>query len=164
MKFAVGHQARVGKDTFAEIATDYLKNRVEIIRFALPVYHISHDIQERLNKDKTKDPALLQFIGEGLRKIYGETIFVDSAEKKIKECDPQSCIIVTDMRYENEMEMLKRNGFTTVKIVRDNRVIDRDPNHMSEIALQNAKFDIVLENNGTLSEYTDKVIKILNTN
>lgn len=162
LRIALGHQARVGKDTFA--------NHVEkihdciCISFAENVYRIGTFIQLILGKENKKDPALLQFVGDGLRNLYHDNIFVDSVMQKINDinlANPSVNIIITDMRYPNEMDALKAAGFTTVKITRDNRVIDRDPNHKSEIALKDAKFDFHIENNGTPEEYVEKIDKLL---
>ena len=162
MKVALGHQARVGKDEFI----DYMKKllgpdaKIYIIRLAEPVYDISKNIQQILGKPIEKNPVLLQFIGEGLRNIYTKDVWIDLACSKIEEImrnEPTSHIFIPDMRYPNEMTELKRLGFTTVKIIRENRPIDRDPNHISETALSSAKFDHIINNNQNLEQYHSQI-------
>jgi hypothetical protein len=104
----------------------------------------------------TKDPALLQHIGVGFRELYGSDVWVNIVAAQIRALtceDPSVNIIVTDMRFENEMAALKDLGFATVKITRSARVIDRDPNHISETALALAQFDYHIPNEGTFDDY-----------
>lgn len=162
LRIALGHQARVGKDTFA----DYVGRDRQIHRlsFAKKLYEVVSSIQHILNKDQVKDPALLQHEGMGLRAHYGEDIWVEQLEREYNEivgADPNANIIITDLRLPNEMEWAKNHGFITIKITRNNRIIDRDPNHISETGLKNAKFDITVENHGTLDEYHLAISKII---
>jgi hypothetical protein len=153
-RIALGHQARVGKDTFA----DHLGwQRVSI---AGPLYELVGDMQRRLGRAVEKDAALLQMIGAGLRDHYGEDVWISQAMRRIEEleaADPTVGIVVTDMRFPNEMRALAAAGFVTVRIERPDRPIDRDPNHPSEIALAGAAFDHVVVNDGDLAGYLAKV-------
>ena len=88
--------------------------------------------------------------------------------------------IITDTRFENELKAVKdREGIT----IRVNRIIFREQTteigkiftvvqpevdkllgiqeHSSETALDNADFDYVIDNNGTISELIDKIRNIL---
>ncbi len=162
LRLAIGHQARVGKDTFAAHVTYYTECKT--VAIATGVYDIVTFCQKYLDKEVKKDTHMLQFIGFGLREYYGANIWIDSAISKIKavaQTQPRAAIIVTDMRFPNEMEKLKAEGFTTVKVVRDSRPIDRDPNHPSETALADAEFDYVIDNNGTLAEYIQAIDELL---
>lgn len=91
--------------------------------------------------------------------------------------------IITDMRFPNELEAVKSRGGITIRV---NRVTFRhqetefgklsvvnqpevdillgSQEHPSETALDNAKLDYVIDNNGTLTELVEKVKKILITN
>ena len=93
---------------------------------------------------------------------------------------PLPNFIITDTRFENELEAVKkREGI----IIRINRVTFRErtteigkiftvvqpevdellgiEEHPSETALDNADFDYVIDNNGTISELIDKIRNIL---
>lgn len=62
--------------------------------------------------------------------------------------------IVTDMRFKNELSAIKKNGGITVRINRKDCVkID----HPSETELDSESFDYVIENNGTLEEFEEKI-------
>ena len=72
---------------------------------------------------------------------------------------------ITDMRFPNELEAIKNRNGITIRINRG--LVERtgkliqEPEHISETALNNAKFDYVIENDGTIEELLNKVKKIL---
>lgn len=70
--------------------------------------------------------------------------------------------IITDMRFPNELDAVQLREGITIRVNRDNgtREIDTNP-HPSETALDDAKFDYVIENDGTLDELVEKVRAIL---
>ena len=66
--------------------------------------------------------------------------------------------IITDMRFPNEMEaVVKRKGIT-IKVVRPGTITGEHP---SETALDDAYFDHVISNNGSLEDLVEKVKQIL---
>lgn len=162
IRIAFGNKARAGKDT----AGAYILNKYggERLSFAETLYDISYDVLASLGLPKQKNPALLQCLGGGLRaRLYPE-VWVDVVKRKILQTDtvaPDTNLVVTDMRYPNEMRMLKEHGFITVRVNRENRPIDRDPNHESEIALDSAEFDYTINNDGTVEELYEKIEKII---
>ena len=62
------------------------------------------------------------------------------------------------MRFPNEMEAVKERDGITIKVVRPGTATG---NHPSETALDNAKFDYEIINDGTIEELVKKVRKIL---
>ncbi len=148
IKLAFGHKARVGKDTACEyVLKTYGEHRGVIYRFAQPVYAIATLIQKFLGRDEVKDPGLLQLIGLGMREHYGEDIWVNEVDKQIVTMAIDATVaVVPDMRFPNEMALLESRGFVTVNLNRNNRVIDRDPNHPSEIGLDGADYDFTYAN------------------
>lgn len=90
--------------------------------------------------------------------------------------------IITDTRFPNELEAVKDKGGITIRVNRfmcskcgntDNfeggndlcnecgHFKSNDKEHESETALDNAEFDYVIDNNGTIEELIDKVREIL---
>jgi hypothetical protein len=66
--------------------------------------------------------------------------------------------IITDMRFPNELAAVKQRGGITIRLTRE--VECADPTialHPSETALDDATFDHVIENNGTIDELIEKV-------
>lgn len=165
IKIALGHQARVGKDTFA----DYVISRYggKKAAFASALYKLAGTTQEFFGRPVVKDPSLLQKLGTLFRDHYHENVWVD---RLVETLPTTGVIIVTDVRFPNEMEALHNLGFVTVKIIKEDRVIDRDPNHISETALAGATFDYVIHNNGSIEEFYRKIddlislIKLTNHN
>lgn len=70
--------------------------------------------------------------------------------------------IITDMRFPNEMDAVKERGGITIRVIRNNgtRAIDINP-HPSETALDDAKFDYEIINDGTIEDLVEKVREIL---
>jgi hypothetical protein len=83
--------------------------------------------------------------------------------------------IITDMRFPNELEAVKDRGGITIRVNRfmktqkgmpKNRrgnymVSQPTDNHPSETALDNAEFDYMIDNNGTIEELIEQVRQIL---
>jgi hypothetical protein len=119
----------------------------------------------------------LQKLGtEAMRKglhtnVWVNALFADYRKGEIIESDkhyilkPVDNWIITDMRFPNEMEAVKERKGITIKVVRpsfmiDGKVIAKDL-HPSETALDDAKFDYEIINNGTMEELVKKVREIL---
>jgi len=73
--------------------------------------------------------------------------------------------IITDMRFPNEMEAIKARHGITIRVIRpqfiiNGKVIIKDL-HPSETALDDAKFDYEIINDGTIEELIEKVREIL---
>ena len=81
--------------------------------------------------------------------------------------------IITDMRFPNEAQAIKDRGGINIRVNRAkivklsentsyvyNPLFD-GPEHESETALDNAEFDYVIDNNGTIEELIEQVKKIL---
>jgi dephospho-CoA kinase len=86
-----------------------------------------------------------------------------------KQVSEESKWIITDMRFPNELEVIKSRGGITIRI---NRItghpgIDNDTHivtdwqHPSETSLDNAEFDYVITNDGTIEDLIKKVKTIL---
>lgn len=66
--------------------------------------------------------------------------------------------IITDMRFENEMEAVEQREGITIRVVRPGTTVGTHP---SETALDDAEFDYEIINDGYISDLIDKVIDIL---
>lgn len=73
--------------------------------------------------------------------------------------------IITDMRFPNELEAVKKHNGITIRINRG--LVERTgkmiqgPEHISETALDDAEFDYVIENDCTIDDLIEKVREIL---
>ena len=112
---------------------------------------------------------------EEARKVYQREY--DRINKELEEESfnlQRKCVypnfIITDTRFENELEAVKKRGGITIRVNRsfnhkmgskETGTINLTPEHESETALDNAEFDYVIDNNGTISELIDKIRIIL---
>lgn len=147
----LGHKARQGKDT---VATGLLQTYPSVARrvaFADMVRAVC-----RVNHGMTrKDPALLQQIGVGRRQTDPD-IWVRAVAWQAQEweddCTNVQMIVIPDVRFPNEADWIKRHGGLVLNVRRyapdGTRVLatDRDPQHVSELALDGYAFDAVLDN------------------
>ena len=113
---------------------------------------------------------VLQILGTDLlRKGFNENIHVAATLGSIKKDEK---VIITDTRFENELEAVKKRGGITIRVNRnfEGKWIDKQEwdlhtkgivPHESETALDNSTFDYEIINDGTISELIDKMRNIL---
>lgn len=123
-----------------------------------------------------KDPILMQWWGTDFRrKYFGEDYWVNIMKLKLVEehrkyfekgsPDEDFDIVIPDVRFKNEFQMIKDSGGEVWDVIRFNRKRhyeydniqkittnktyyvspDRDPNHPSETDLDGAEFDQIIE-------------------
>ena len=107
---------------------------------------------------REKDGILLQFWGtEFRRKLFCWDYWVDKVRAVI-ESSPHIDFIIPDTRFKNEARMIKNMGGVIWKIDRIGYLAqDRNPNHASEIDLNDWDFDSVIVNDRTIPELEKKV-------
>lgn len=164
VKIAFGYQAGVGKNE----ATNLLLSKIGGIElsFAQPLYDILYFAQQTCGFPLKKDRQFLQYIGTEWARKQNENVWVDKMERSITENIDKN-IIISDVRFKNEFDFLKQNGFIMVKIIRENRDINSrigtgDSSHSSEKNLEEeGDWDYIVENNGTINIFHAKIISIL---
>ncbi len=77
-----------------------------------------------------------------------------------KDKNPNGKVVVSDARFPNEAEIIKKLGGSVIKIKRDTGMAQ--DNHSSEKNIDLIKGDINITNNGTMEEYYNKVEHIFN--
>lgn len=160
-------QARSGKST----ASDFLvkHHQYKELCFATPLYDIMYYAQSVCGFPKTKDRFFLQTVGTEYARERDADVWVKLMRKRIESMPSDSKLIVSDLRFMNEYEELRRQNFVIIKIVRDSAVEDQtfgngSRNHKSEMdldALQDSDFDFVLSNNESIEEFTAKIHNIV---
>ncbi|KKL69126.1 hypothetical protein LCGC14_2118080 [marine sediment metagenome] len=153
LRIAFGCQARVGKDT----ACEYLKKKYggEIYHFSDPLYQILYYAQDLCGFPRQKDVKFLQWVGTEWGRSQKESVWVDTTLNKVPS---EGNCFIGDLRFGNELDKLRKAGFICIRIVRDDRPIDRNTTHASEVALADYQdWDAVLTNNSTIQELYDKL-------
>lgn len=173
-------KAQSGKSTSAKLVKDILFNKVDEIKiwsFAEPLKKIAHDI---FNWDGDKeiyfngaDPEpvsdkgrqLLINIGRHFRMIR-PAVWVDLTIKNIKKHKEQNSgkIIIhciDDLRFKNELQILKSNEFLPCITVRIQRDLGKNITDQSEMDLDDSTFDYYIDNNKDMEELKLKISGLL---
>lgn len=157
LKIAFGHRAQTGKDT----ACSVLKNSGAVqLSFAQPLYDLLHHCQRSLGFPEEKDREFLQFVGTEWARKKDSDVWARLLAEKVKrlEAEGAECICVSDLRFPNEASMLKKLGFTLIKVDRPKVPF---MNHASETALDSFKdWDYYMTNDKTLQDFKMAVISL----
>lgn len=89
---------------------------------------------------------------EGGRHIHGEDCWVDAC---FRAMDPLKAYAIADCRFPNEAEAVRKRGGWVWRINRPG--VKPATDHISEIAIDDYPFDVVITNDGDFAELVDKV-------
>lgn len=134
----IGHKARHGKDSAADHIIKQTKGAAQRFSFADDLYAVARIIHGM----KEKDGPLLQLLGTEVYRRYDDNKWIDALYWKLLDKRPRIALIA-DCRFPNEAQFVKDLGGTLIKVSRLNAdnspfvTTDRDPNHPSEIGLDN---------------------------
>jgi cytidylate kinase len=106
MRIALCGKICAGKTHVAKLLAN--KYNLEIFSFAAKIKEIAKDLFSM----KTKDRKLLQQIGDKMREI-DENIWIKFL---IKQIEGKNNIVIDDLRLQNELDVLKKNGFTIIRL------------------------------------------------
>lgn len=170
-------RAKSGKDTVA----DYLKDRHRFQGYALadplkkaaaamfgvPIeLFYDQSVKEKIIPEWGFSPRqIAQLLGtEGGRKLFREDIWTKRAElewETFKRCTNPAYLhgmVITDLRFENESEMVRKLGGHVIHIRRDN--IEKVNAHESEKGIEILPEDYIIDNNGSFMDLYDAVERI----
>lgn len=171
--------ARSGKTTVG----NYLQERYDFKTFAFAeslknacaeIYGFSYkqlhgDLKETIDEFWSRTPReILQYVGTDLfRTHFRKDIWIKSLERRVSEHRDRFSIVVTDCRFENEMDAIKSWGGEVWKLIRiDNPGVRGGiVSHSSEIELntiETNKFDHVIRVPTGVPLLLTEVDKILN--
>jgi dephospho-CoA kinase len=161
--------AQSGKDEVAKIlVSEYGFTRVAFAdKIRELLYEMNPDFRDtllqqavdRLGWDEVKkDQAvrrMMQNLGVGARKMFGDGFWVAQV---FNGYDWDIPTVVTDVRFQNEAELLKKWTPDDTQIWRVKRPgVEAVNGHISEHDLDDYKFDQILKNEGTLEDLTNMV-------
>jgi hypothetical protein len=162
--------AQSGKDTLAKILVDeYGYRRVafadkirEFLYEINPMVACSptgylKDLVDLVGWDKAKQEPqvrrLLQDLGVGARKLFGEQFWVAQALLNISSLEK---IVITDVRFTNEAESIKKyNGAQVWRVKRSG--VSAVNTHVSETEMDGHPVDQIFSNNGSIEDLENLV-------
>jgi hypothetical protein len=163
MIIGVSGKKRSGKDTFYTVAQKLLEGRYPVRRYAFAdnVKKFAIKYLNIPNKDIKNEEYryILQGIGQMLRDEVSKDFWVHSLFTEInnsRRINSSEISVITDVRYQNEVEaILSLDNSIVIKVENPNTFsIDY---HVSERDLDNFEFDFVIKNDGSISEYEEKI-------
>jgi len=154
---------------FATTVKEWAKKDFALLIKRLNNIFKQNKLNQYITKNKHWGNADKNIISRTLLQIYGTDIFrnridfnfwVKMVEEKILNSN-KDVFIISDVRFENEIEYFKNKDFDiiTIRIERDK--IENKDEHESEKALDNYKnFDFIIHNNSTKKEFIKKIKEI----
>ena len=166
-----GH-ARAGKDTVAQFIREAhhcmtyafaepLKNMLKAV--GLEEHELNGWRKDELNNDFQATPRhMMQTLGtEWGRDTVNSDIWVIAAAKRIQQMhrsQPDATILVTDVRFQNEADFVRKHGFL-IHVERPIQRIDGST-HRSENRLSMLDSDYYIINNGDLDDLREESLRI----
>ncbi len=99
-----------------------------------------------------------QIIGTDLFRERFPGIWVKNLHERMKQ--PKEHYVVSDLRFDDEVEMIKSYPGTSV-IIKVVRPIEKTDHHKSDLGIDSKYVDYIIDNNGTLEDLEQKVLNIL---
>ena len=160
---AFSGKAGSGKSTAAQCVVEVGFKKLS---FATPLKQFMDHFQNEFELPRVKDRELLVFIGKHVRKIAQCNGLLDPIVSKIEqEITHHSLVVIDDLRFPIEYEMLRKRGAIICRIVgrehNQEEMGGGSKQDESENALDDAKFDFVIENNSTVGEFRQKILNSL---
>ena len=106
---------------------------------------------------------ILQRIGtEAMRNGFHKDVWAKITELRIKDAIKRNAFfIITDVRFPNEAETIRRNGGVVVRIIRPNIESNGIVGHASEQDLPGRLIDGTVYNDGSLDDLHKKIKKLI---
>ncbi len=118
---------------------------------------LNRDIQDRPGFSAVTVRRILQWWGTEYRRAQNPDYWTAAWAKKLQEYDlSQTHVVVDDVRFVNELEVIKQHGGRFVRIVRPG--FDGANDHSSENSLDHFDgWDLVIENDGSLDALAARI-------
>jgi hypothetical protein len=102
---------------------------------------------------------LLIDIGTGLGRSYNEKMWLDVFDTRSEQYEACGCglLIVTDVRFRNEFDHVKNNGFFTIKLNRDSHTKINNISETDQDGIHDDEYSYILNNNNSLQSLKDEV-------
>ena len=184
MLIGLNGNMQVGKDTVCQVMQSYLHDTVRMafadkLKDSLcALLDIDREALEDMKCDPTSEiilrkkgfpkrsmtvrQAMQRYGTEAHRNIFGDNFWVEALLPMYSDarlCYKDRLYVITDARFENELQRIKNFGGITVRIERPG-FLPSDA-HASEVVPNSRLIDYTLINDGSLLELSDKVGRLL---
>lgn len=158
---------RSGKDTVANYLKDKYKfehlyfaeplKKAAILLFKLSPEQITGDLKETIDARYNKSPRqLLRWLGiHVFRNQFKDSFWLDYLKfsyEEIRTKNPNVLVVVSDVRFQDEIDMIKKLGGKIVKINRENRILNSNDIESDNRFIELTGFDFYINNDSTLED------------
>jgi hypothetical protein len=169
LRYAFVAQMQSGKDRACNLLVD--KFGGDLMAFAKPVYEIEEFIWKTVGlpvpTDKKVRRPILQLVGTEIgRDCIDKDIWLNVFQRRLGEMNFGN-VFVSDLRFANEVERVKKLGFKVFKITRpDEERLKHATSHEShpsetEMAdIPDGAYTAIISNDGTLDEFDQKILAL----
>lgn len=166
----ISGKAGHGKDTVANILQEEIKNKGYKVMTTHYGDLVKYICGTYFGWDGNKDEAgrtLLQHVGTDIVRKKNPDFWVDFIASILTYFDGNwDYVLIPDVRFKNEIRNIKDTGIDTVhlRVIRDNyegTLTEEQKKHPSETALDDVSADVVIKNNGTVSELSETLKEMI---
>jgi len=118
--------------------------------FGLSPRNVIQHVGTELFRDKMKE------LSESFKDLFW-VLCAKNKILKIREDNPESRIIISDVRFPNEVAMIKDMGGIIIRVKRSSLETEKKDTHSSEILVNNLNVDVDIINDGSLNDLYNKV-------
>jgi len=108
--------------------------------------------------------VLLQQLGTEFGRSLKDTVWLDVAEHKRMAAQKRGVelFVITDVRFRNEFDFLKKNGYYMLRIIRgDPKPLMKHSSETEQGTISDCEFHQVIHNNGSLEDFRAQTKQIL---
>lgn len=161
-------KAQSGKNETASIIKKYYEKqnkKTVILAYAKYLKDYAKEITNWDGEENTKPRELLQQLGvELIKNQIDENMLINRIKEDIKVYEYFfDVIIISDARFQDEIENIKTNNKVVIKIEGiENNLTEKQKQHITETALNNYNnYDYIIENKNTKEDLKTQIEKIM---
>ncbi len=181
-KIAISGKANSGKDTLSQLIISSIKSKYNFnikskkLAFADPIKDMAQIMFPQIPKEwlfgssnyrnniipgtKKTVRELLIDIGHNLGRKYNENVWINNLEYRLVN-STEEILLISDVRFLNEWEMIKNHNFTKIRILRKNNSTLNIGTEIEQDLIKNDDFDHIIYNNGSLIDLQNATNKIV---
>lgn len=165
----ISGKAGAGKDTYANYLADELRSdgfKVLITHYADLLKFVCKNFFDWDGEKDEHGRWLLQYVGTDVVRAHDKNYWADTLMRLLVCLEGFAgwdYVIIPDTRFENEIEVVKAHCFPVlhIRVEREEdgiEMTDIQKSHPSETGLDDAEYDLIVENYGDLQELREAAI------